>query len=580
MTFPTKYLILSLSSIERIVNMKFTLAQINFVVGDLAGNVAKIKDVLDQNKESEWIVFSELCVPGYYPMDLVNVEGFIKAQNDVVNELCQYLQHDERKVVLGVVTENTHPGKKWHNSMIVIQNGLIRMTYDKQLLPTYDVFDEFRHFEPGRPCAPVWREAGKPAIGFMICEDGWNDHGKDYRANPTSALDDAGAEIVISINASPSAQKKPSVRERIMRDTVTRYGWQLVYVNQVGGNDALVFDGNSFVMNSDGSFAYHAAAWKPEVQTVEYDLVKQTFKQNTVVAPVEGPEEWHSQLVLGIRDYFRKCGRGFKTALVGSSGGIDSAVVLALAADALGSENVVAITMPSKFSSAGSVGDSVQLCKNLGVTLHEVPIQSAVDALQVTFPQTSLGVAWRGVALENAQARMRGLILMGWANQMGGLVLSTGNKSEMSVGYATLYGDMNGALNPLGDLYKLEVYELARWINTKAGYARIPAEIIEKAPSAELAPDQKDEDSLPPYWLLDSILKLEIEGPTLESDEKDKLVEVVSQYPEERKHVLNLLDAAEFKRRQAPPIIRVHTRAFGAGWQFPVAQQYKRSEHV
>lgn len=560
--------------------MKFTLAQINFVVGDLKGNTDKIKEVLDQSKESEWIVFSELCLPGYYPMDLVNVDGFIEAQDAQIKNLCSYLEHDSRKVVLGVVTKNSQPGKRWHNSLIVIQHGVVRMAYDKQLLPTYDVFDEFRHFEPGRPSAPVWREEGKPAIGFMICEDGWNDHGKDYRANPTSALDDAGAEIVISINASPSAQKRPMVRENIMRDVVKRYGYQLVYVNQVGGNDALVFDGNSFVMNTDGTFAYHAPAWASEVKTIEYNLVSQKFEQSTVVAPIEGPEETYNQLILGVRDYFKKCGRGFKTGLVGSSGGIDSAVVLAIGADALGPENMVAITMPSKFSSGGSVSDSVQLCKNLGVKLHEVPIQSAVDALQVTFPQTSFGEAWRGIALENAQARMRGLILMGWANQLGGLVLSTGNKSEMSVGYATLYGDMNGALNPLGDLYKLEVYELARWINQKAGYDRIPLEIIEKAPSAELAPDQKDEDSLPPYWLLDSLLKLEIEGPNLDPDEKEKLKEIALQYPDERKRVLNLLDAAEFKRRQAPPIIRVHTRAFGAGWQFPVAQQYKRSENV
>ena len=560
--------------------MKFTLAQLNFVVGDLAGNLVKIKQVLDATKESEWVIFSELCIPGYYPMDLINVDGFVALQNKTLDELCDYLKDDHRKVVLGAVTENRNLGKKWHNSLIVIQAGVIRMTYDKQLLPTYDVFDEFRHFEPGRPATPVWRETGKPAIGFMICEDGWNDHGKDYRINPTSALDDSGAEIVISINASPSAQKKTLVREKIMRDVVERYGWHLIYVNQVGGNDALVFDGNSFVMNNDGTFASHAHAWVEEITTIEYDLVKNKFQQLSVNEPVEGPEEWYEQLTLGIRDYFNKCGKGFKTALIGSSGGIDSAVVMALATDALGPDGVVAITMPSKFSSEGSIGDSVTLCKNLGIVLHEVPIQDAVDSLQNTFPKTSFKEAWRGIALENAQARMRGLILMGWANQLGGLVLSTGNKSEMSVGYATLYGDMNGALNPLGDLYKLEVYELARWINTKAGYERIPNAIIDKAPSAELAPDQKDEDSLPPYWLLDNILKLEVEGPTLTEEERSLLQKSIENYPNERKRVLNLLDGAEFKRKQAPPIIRIHPRAFGAGWQFPVAQQYKRSENV
>lgn len=555
--------------------MKIVTSQNNFVVGDLEGNAAKIAGVIRSNGDAEWIVFSELAVPGYYPLDLINVPGFFAAQETALQVVFDASLTTKAKIVLGVITPNLDKGKKWHNSVIVVHNGGVAMTYDKQLLPTYDVFDERRHFEPGVARQAVWREEGKPTIGIICCEDGWNDIGDDYEANPTKAMGFENIDILISINASPSAQRKPAAREALTIDLAKKYGWSIVYVNQVGGADALVFDGNSFVCRPDGTYAYHAPAWEEETNSLEYDVASKSFATSSLAFPVEGEEEWYEALVLGVRDYFRKSGPGFKTALIGSSGGIDSAVVMAIAADALGGENVVALTMPSMYSSAGSIGDSVVLAKNLGIKLHEVPIQAPIDAMQAVFPTTTLGAAWRGVALENAQARIRGLILMGWANQLGGLVLSTGNKSEMSVGYATLYGDMNGALNPLGDLYKMEVYALARWINKRAGYDRIPSSIIDKAPSAELAPDQKDDDTLPPYPILDAMLRLDIEGHLYTGAERAQLDEILVGHEAARRDVRKKIEMNEFKRRQAPPIIRVHPRAFGAGWQFPVAQQYK-----
>ena len=556
--------------------MKIVTAQLNFTVGALEGNTSKIIETIQNNADADWVVFTELCVTGYYPMDLVNVPGFVEQQNKAVDLIVSASKGSKQRIVLGVITQNIHAGKAWHNSLVVIQDGMIMLTYSKQLLPTYDVFDERRHFEPGPRKAAVWREQGMPTIGFLVCEDAWNDRTHDYDVNPVADLAQENIELLISINASPAAQKKPSFRQAMIRDIAKSHQWSVLYVNQVGGADALVFDGNTFACNQDGSVMYHAKAWAEEVNALTFDASTKSFVQNKIAVPVEGPAEWHDQIVLGIRDYFAKSGNGFTKALIGSSGGIDSAVVLALAADALGPENVVAITMPSQYSSDGSVSDSVELCKNLGVRLIELPIQPVVDAFQNVFATSELETKWKGVAAENAQARIRGMMLMGWSNQWGALVLSTGNKSEMSVGYATLYGDMNGAINPLGDLYKMEVYALARWYNESRNREIIPQMIIDKAPSAELAPDQKDEDSLPPYPLLDAMLKLEIEGAQLSSTEKSELEAFVAPYADVRREVVRKLDMAEFKRRQAPPIIRVHARAFGAGWQFPVAQQYKR----
>lgn len=555
--------------------MKVTVAQLNFTVGALEANAVKIIDVIAQNKDSDWVVFSELAITGYYPMDLLDVDGFIEAQNVCIETIAKATRGSNQRVVLGVFTRNMNAGKPWHNSLIVVQDGMVMFTYHKQLLPTYNVFDEIRHFEPGPRTSAVWREAGMPAVGFLLCEDTWNDGQMGYPVNPVADLARESIELLITINASPSSELKTSIRETMISRIAVERGWNVVYVNQIGGSDALVFDGNSFAVDKTGTLVYHAADCKEEVGHIQFSNVTNLLQPSTISIPPAGPAQWNSQIVTGIRDYFSKSGTGFTKAIVGCSGGIDSAVVLALAAQALGPENVTALTMPSGWSSEGSVSDSVRLCENLGVKLIEIPIQPMMDAFAQTFKASELGQEWSGIAAENAQARIRGMTLMGWSNQWGALVLSTGNKSEMSVGYATLYGDMNGAINPLGDLYKMEVYALARWLN-EGGKEIIPVAIIDKAPSAELAPDQKDEDSLPPYPLLDAVLKLEIEGKSLGHAERVALEDAVASYPEVRREIVRKLDMAEFKRRQAPPIIRVHARSFGSGWQFPVAQQFKR----
>lgn len=555
--------------------MKVTVAQLNFTVGALEANAVKIIDVIAQNKESDWVVFSELAITGYYPMDLLDVDGFIEAQNACIETIAKATRGSNQRVVLGVFTRNMNAGKPWHNSLIVVQDGMVMFTYHKQLLPTYNVFDEIRHFEPGPRTSAVWREAGMPAVGFLLCEDTWNDGQMGYPVNPVADLARESIELLITINASPASELKTSIREKMISRIAVERGWNVVYVNQIGGSDALVFDGNSFAVDKMGTLVYHAADCKEEVGHIQFSNVTNLLQPSTISIPPAGPAQWNSQIVTGIRDYFSKSGMGFTKAIIGCSGGIDSAVVLALAAQALGPENVTALTMPSGWSSEGSVSDSVRLCENLGVKLVEIPIQPMMDAFAKTFKSSELGQEWSGIAAENAQARIRGMTLMGWSNQWGALVLSTGNKSEMSVGYATLYGDMNGAINPLGDLYKMEVYALARWLN-EGGKEIIPVAIIDKAPSAELAPDQKDEDSLPPYPLLDAVLKLEIEGKSLGNAERSALEAVVAPYPDIRREIVRKLDMAEFKRRQAPPIIRVHARSFGSGWQFPVAQQFKR----
>jgi NAD+ synthase (glutamine-hydrolysing) len=555
--------------------MKITSAQLNFTVGAMEANTSKILEVISQNKDSDWIVFSELSITGYYPMDLLDVKGFIEAQEACIDTIATATRGSDQRIVLGVFTRNMDAGKPWHNSLIIIQDGGVRFTYHKQLLPTYNVFDEIRHFEPGPRTAAVWREEGMPSVGFLLCEDTWNDDAKGYPVNPVADLARESIDLLITINASPASELKTSIREMMISSIAVKYGWNVVYVNQIGGADALVFDGNSFAVDKTGTLVYHAENCREEVGHIQYSKATNLLLASTIATPPTGPAQWNSQIVTGIRDYFSKSGTGFTKAIIGSSGGIDSAVVLALAVQALGAENVIALTMPSGWSSAGSVLDSVELCKNLGVKLIEIPIQPMMEAFSSTFKASELAQEWTGLAAENAQARIRGMTLMGWSNQWGALVLSTGNKSEMSVGYATLYGDMNGAINPLGDLYKMEVYALARWLN-EGGREVIPLAIIDKAPSAELAPDQKDEDSLPPYPLLDAVLKLEIEGQNLGSDERDALDATVAPYPEVRREIVRKLDMAEFKRRQAPPIIRVHSRSFGSGWQFPVAQQFKR----
>ena len=558
----------------------FVLAQLNFTVGDFTGNLQKIRQVLVDAGDVDWVVFTELALSGYYPMDLLNLPAFQAAYDEAVRALCALSETTTARIVVGAVTRNDGKGKPFHNSLLVVHRGKVSLRYHKQLLPTYDVFDEYRHFEPGPvEQSGVWREQGQPVVGFLVCEDIWNMEQGDYVHDPVSHLfsHHPDIDILVSIHASPANECKVDTRHAMLSQLAARHGASVVYVNQVGGADALVFDGASMVVNRHGALVARAPSYEESVQRVKHDHGRWTNAQP--MAPVlTGPALWHRHLVLGLRDYFRKTGPGFGKALVGSSGGIDSAVVLVLAAHALGPENVIALTMPSTYSSEGSVADSQDLCRRLGVVLHQVPIQGMVDAFQSTMTNVGLG-PWSGLALENAQARARAVTLMGWANQWGALVLTTGNKSEVATGYGTLYGDMAGAINPLGDLYKTEVYALAEWLNEQAirttGEEIIPSVILTKAPSAELAPGQKDEDSLPPYPVLDAILRFVIEGDVLEEAQYAQALAVVQAHPVQYEDMLKKLQAAEFKRRQAPPILRVHQRAFGAGWQVPLAQQFK-----
>ncbi len=562
--------------------MKIVLAQCNFTVGDFLGNCEKILTIYANHAQSaDAVVFSELALSGYYPSDLLTQPAFLAAQDQALAELMQQTSGKRAALITGFIDRNLGSGKPLHNALCVLQNGALVYRYHKRLLPTYNIFDEARHFEPGT-LAGVFSINGS-RIGLAICEDLWNDEADlDYDDVPIKELSDAGVAMVLSINASPSNLGK--YRERVARfqSTAARHQIAILSLNQVGGNDEIVFDGSSFYIDREGKLKAELAAFESDSATFEFDrdlnLVNferddaLTANRKSATAPTSAPAFFHTQITLGLRDYARKC--GFKQVIVGSSGGIDSALTIALAAHALGPENVLAITMPSRYSSDGSVDDSVSLCNAYGVELRTAPIE-AQFALAVADFERAHGAVPSPLTQQNIQARLRGRMLMEVTNHSGHLLLSTGNKSEMSVGYATLYGDMNGGLNLIGDLYKMDVYALSRWINEQAGRELIPQAIIDKEPSAELAPGQKDSDALPIYPVLDAILRLAIEGPSLAPDEAAALRAFLLPTPlSDVDRVLKLIARAEFKRRQAPPIIRCQRRAFGIGWRMPIAQAF------
>ena len=565
--------------------LKFTVAQINPTIGDIDGNVALMCDAarIAQSQGAKLVIFPELSLTAYYPADLLDDPEFMRRVSDGL----QLLLAESRAFpglhwVVGAPTANAGVGKRFHNSLLVIRAGEILMTYHKQLLPTYNIFDERRHFEPGPDVVRVLEIEGVH-VGFMICEDGWNDEGRDYQVNPFVRLEDAAPDVVVSLNASPSNVGKREARHEIFGKASARHHFPIVYVNQVGGHDQLVYDGASFIVDPLKGLIFEAKQLDTDVITLSIDE-QDVFRDwqgrvlDTLRAPGLGSFEFYRrQIVLGLRDYARRC--GFKTAVVGSSGGIDSALTLALAVEALGARNVVAITMPSQFSSEGSVSDSQRLCDNLGIRLYGHPIRELVELYCREFRQAT-GTDMAGVALENLQARIRGTILMEYSNRFGNLLLTTGNKSEISVGYCTLYGDTNGGLGVIGDLYKTEVFGLSRHLNGSAGREIIPRAIIDKPPSAELAPGQKDTDSLPPYETLDEVLKVLIEGERLSEAERMQAglrIGELNATPEGQalvKRVRGMIARNEYKRRQAPPILRVRARAFGSGRQMPIAARY------
>jgi NAD+ synthetase len=561
--------------------LKITVAQLDYMVGDIAGNVLKMIAAAREAAaaQADLVVFSELSLTGYYPGDLLDEPDFLaRAAQGLADLQVASQEFPSLHWIVGAPLARDGVGKRLQNALVVLKAGQVLLRYAKQLLPTYNIFDELRHFAPGPDVARVLR-IRSTQVGLMICEDGWNDGGADYAVNPFSRLADAAPDLVVSINASPSDIGKREMRHQVFGAACRPHGFPLLYVNQIGGQDTVVFDGASFAVDATGSVCYEARRFVEDVTTLTFDERGFTSGDGAPLAPVS-PRGlstmafYRAQIVLGLRDYARRC--GFTRAVIGSSGGIDSALTLALAVDALGAENVVAITMPSVYSSAGSVDDSVTLCRNLGVALHTHPIADTVAAFAAQF-EASFGQPLTGLPLENLQARVRGTTLMEYSNMYGHLLLTTGNKSEISVGYCTLYGDTNGGLGLIGDLYKTEVFALSRHVNEAAGRELIPPAIIDKEPSAELAPGQRDTDSLPPYPVLDEILKLLIEGARLAPAELAHASEFVARLratPEGEALVLRvrgLIARNEYKRRQAPPIIRVRSRAFGSGRQMPIA---------
>jgi NAD+ synthetase len=559
--------------------MEIKLIQQDYTVGDLKGNSELIMSIIKkeaQEKVSNILVFSELAVSGYPPLDLLDSTPFINSQLGYVSDIVLCTKDNPALVIFGYVERNPGIGRNLFNSVLVCKNGEIIYNYRKRLLPTYDIFDEARYFEPGNTMGLFCFKEKR--IGLVICEDLWYKN-KFYTLNPAQELFNAKADMIISINASPSVAGKYRQKLDMITGISKTYGLPILYTNQTGGNDDIVFDGNSFVVNERGVLVAHAERFKDDVLSVPLEALQPHapgYAQG--IAPRyygSDAQFFYEQAVCGIRSYIKKC--GFRGVVIGESGGIDSAVVTALAADALGGSNVVGITMPSQYSSEGSYVDSETLCKNFGVTFYTYPIKDAFDTILTQFcnifPEDK-----PGLMEENLQARIRGQLLMSFSNRYGYLVLSTGNKSEMSVGYTTVGGDLMGGLSPISDQYKMEVYAVAKYINELHKKEMIPYAIIDKEPSAELAPNQRDVDSLPPYPILDAILKYIIEGETLAPNEYAYCYGIVRDNEESTTRVLKLVNKAEFKRRLAPITIKMHDKAFGYGRRIPVAQKWERTQ--
>jgi NAD+ synthetase len=563
--------------------IKVTIAQINPTIGDIEGNAAlMLSSAMKARAEhSDMVVFPELSLTGYYPGDLLDEPAFMeRVDHQLQKVIDSSLSTPGLTWVVGAPIKNLGRGKKLKNGLLVIRDGRVILDYAKQLLPTYNVFDERRHFEPGADRSPMLR-LRDVHIAFMICEDGWNVSGMDYAANPLERIAQGSPDLVVSINASPSNVGKREQRHTLFSGVSRRWRLPILYVNQVGGQDQLVYDGSSFAVSPSQGVCFEAKRFEEDTTTLVFDGETRGFSsangadlKGVAAMGLDTMEFYRRQIVLGIRDYARRC--GFKRTVVGSSGGIDSALTLALAVEALGADNVAAVTMPSEYSSTGSVTDSEVLCANLGVKLHTHPIAGLVSGYRSGF-DAAFGQPLRGIALENLQARIRGTILMEYSNSFGHLLLTTGNKSEISVGYATLYGDTNGGLGPIGDLYKTEVFALSKHLNRAHGSELIPSAILTKAPSAELAPGQVDTDSLPPYEILDEILKVLIEGRMLSGDEYKKAQATVDRLLRSDEgagtveRIKRMVARNEYKRRQSPPILRVRSRAFGSGRQMPIA---------
>jgi len=554
--------------------MRIALAQINPTVGDLAGNTRKILEFIGRAKQqqAELVVFPELAIPGYPPKDLLLKPQFVEDNLRALNLIGSRVEGIT--VVVGYADRNEAPiGRPLHNCVAVLRDGRVQSRHIKTLLPTYDVFDESRYFEPG-PATPHVFSLRDTQVGVTICEDLWNDERliarRLYHQNPIADLQLAGAQVIINSSASPFVENKHAFRVELFGQQAKHFRRPILVVNQVGGNDELVFDGNSCAFNAEGKVIAQARDF------VE-DLVVFDLQGSTGAGPVAksstGIESIYKALVLGLSDYVRKC--GFKSVVLGLSGGIDSALTAALAVAALGKEKVIGVAMPSRYSSEHSVADARQLAQNLGIEFQIVPIKPMHEAYE-----QGLSPLFRSARSEsplgddlteqNVQARIRGATLMAFSNRYNHLLLTTGNKSEIAVGYCTLYGDMCGGLAVISDVPKTTVWQLSRWINQQSDHEIIPRNSIEKPPSAELRPNQTDQDSLPHYEVLDGIIDLYVEEEIGAADIIAKGFE-----PQTVLKVIRLIDRSEYKRRQAAPGLKVTSRAFGFGRRMPIAQRYE-----
>jgi NAD+ synthase (glutamine-hydrolysing) len=546
--------------------MKIAIAQLNYHIGNFAENTSKIIDYIGQSKAggAELVVFTELSVTGYYPHDLLERKEFIEQSEEALHQIAAHCTGIA--AVVGGPRINPEPrGKKLFNSAFFMYDGAIRHVVDKSLLPTYDIFDEYRHFEPNKTFS-VFDFGGKK-IAITICEDLWdeqetqNEFGREklYQLSPLNELSALNPDLVINISASPFSYNQENSRKNILIKNAIKYQLPIVYANQVGAQTELIFDGGSVYLNKKGEIQEELNYFEEDFRIIDTETSTQNLQPKTGYI-----EKIYRALILGIRDYFTKM--GFKKATLGLSGGIDSALVLVLAVEALGKENVRVLLMPSRYSSDHSIDDALQLAKNLDIQYEIISIQPMVDSFGQALSDVFANLQ-SDITEENIQARTRGILLMAISNKFGNILLNTTNKSECAVGYGTLYGDMNGGLSVLGDVYKTDIFKMANWINRD--HEIIPFNTILKPPSAELRPDQKDSDSLPDYNILDQIL--------FDYIELNLSPEEIIAKGFDRPTVLRtvkMVNTNEYKRFQAPPILRISSKAFGFGRRMPLVALY------
>jgi NAD+ synthetase len=550
----------------KLARLKIGILQLNSTIGDFAANRQKLLAGYEQAVAlgAEFILAPELFLCGYPPRDLLLRDDFIDANLAALEAAAK--SAGAIPLCVGYVDRNAEkPGRALRNAAAVLQNGKIIWRTHKCLLPTYDVFDEDRYFEPAKKIEPFIFNGRK--LGLTICEDIWNDEDfwpeRLYRRDPIQELISQGAEMILNLSASPWAAGKEKTRLEMLRRVARDEKIPLAQVNLVGANDELIFDGHSVALNSRGEVIARGQGFQEEIFVAELGKSGKRKTENGNEFPAREAQIF-SALSLGIRDYVRKC--GFKSVILGLSGGIDSALVAVLAADALGKENVLGVAMPARYSSEGSLNDAAALAKNLGIRCEVLPIEPVFNSVEKQLAKIFAGTK-PNEAEENIQSRLRGLTLMALSNKFGALVLTTGNKSEMAVGYCTLYGDMNGALAPIADVLKTDIYKIARWVNREREI--IPPNSIAKPPSAELRPDQTDQDSLPPYETLDAILDLYV----VKNLGKAEIIArgfdaaIVND-------VINKINFSEYKRRQAAPGLKISPRAFGMGRRIPIAQKF------